>query len=215
MKVEIFNKKNEKTGQIELSESVFGRKWNADLVHQVLVSQMANIRKPFAHAKGRGEVSGGGKKPWRQKGTGRARHGSIRSPIWIGGGVTFGPTKEKNYSKKINKKMRRVAIFAILSKKLDDGEIKFIDSLEIESPKTKILAGVLKNISEGAKSALLVPSVGSKNIYKAAVNIPKIFAIDPRSLNVYDLLRYKMILIDKKAAETVEEHYKINKASRQ
>src|SRR3990167_4153940 len=143
MIAEVYNKENKKVGEVTLSDSVFGKKWNESLVHQVLVSQLANKREPLAHTKGRGEVRGGGRKPWRQKGTGRARHGSTRSPIWAGGGVTFGPTKHKNYSKKINKKMRRGAIFSALSRKFKDGELKFIDALELEVPKTKLLAGLL------------------------------------------------------------------------
>ena len=116
MKINIYNLKKEKAGEIELSDRIFGVKWNADLVHQALNTQLANRRQPWAHAKDRAEVSGGGKKPWKQKGTGRARHGSIRSPLWIGGGATFGPSKERNFAKKINIKMKRLAIFSVLSR---------------------------------------------------------------------------------------------------
>lgn len=207
MIAEVYNKENKKIGELNLPDSIFARKWNDNLVHQVLVSQLANRRDSLAHTKGRGEVRGGGRKPWRQKGTGRARHGSIRSPIWIGGGVTFGPTKEKNYSKKINKKMRRAAIFAVLSRKLEGGEIKFIDKLELETPKTKLLSGFMKIVAAGSKSVLLVPSIGSKNIYRTAANISKTTALDPRSLNVYDLLRHKQILMDKTAIEIISKHY--------
>ncbi len=139
MKADVINLKNEKVGEIDLPEEVFGEKWRPILVKQVLDAQISNRRKPLAHAKNRAEVSGGGRKPWRQKGTGRARHGSIRSPIWIGGGKAHGPTKDKNYEKKINKKQRKVATLSVLSKKFKDGEIKFFDSLNIESPKTKLI----------------------------------------------------------------------------
>lgn len=209
MIADVYSKENEKVGQVNLPDFVFARKWNDDLVHQVLSAQLANRRRNLAHTKGRGEVRGGGKKPWRQKGTGRARHGSIRSPIWIGGGVTHGPTKEKIYAKKINKKMRRAAIFAVLTRKLEEGFLKFVDSLELDSPKSRLFAALLKKIGGGAKSALVIPSVGSKNIYRAAANVPGALALDPRSLNVYDLLRYQLVLMDKNAVETIEQHYKI------
>ncbi|MFH0712566.1 MAG: 50S ribosomal protein L4, partial [Candidatus Jorgensenbacteria bacterium] len=117
MKAEVYNKENKKVDTIELSDRVFGAKWNPALVHQVLVSESANRRKPYASTKDRSEVRGGGRKPWAQKGLGRARHGSIRSPIWVGGGVTHGPRPEKDYGKKINKKMKRTAIYSVLSKK--------------------------------------------------------------------------------------------------
>lgn len=208
MKVEVFDQKNKKVGTIEISDKVFAAKWNPDLVHQVFQAQVANSRVALAHTKGRGEVRGGGKKPWRQKGTGRARHGSTRSPIWIGGGVAHGPTKEKNFAQKLNKKMKRLALFSILSKKLKDGEVKFVQSLETEVPKTKQLALVLKNL-EVPKSVLLLPPHGAKNIYRAASNIPKVKALDPRSLNVGDALKYKNLLIDEKAVEALTNHYRV------
>ena len=122
MQIDLYNAGGSIIGKADLPEKMFGQKWNPDLVHQVLAAQESNARKPLAHAKGRGEVRGGGKKPWRQKGTGRARHGSIRSPLWKGGGVTHGPTKERNFEKKINKKMRRAALFSILSRKTKEQE---------------------------------------------------------------------------------------------
>ena len=137
MLMDVLNKQNEKAGTIDLPEKIFGVKWNPSLVHQVLMVQLANRRESIAHTKGRGEVRGGGKKPWKQKGTGRARHGSSRSPIWKGGGVTFGPTKEKKYARKINKKMNRSAIFSVLSRKMEDKEIKIIDGFDREIKKSK------------------------------------------------------------------------------
>jgi large subunit ribosomal protein L4 len=214
MKAELFNLKNEKIGEIEVPENIFGTKWNPVLVKQALEAQLANKRKPLAHAKTRAEVRGGGKKPWRQKGTGRARHGSIRSPIWVGGGKAHGPTKEKNFSKKINKKMKRLAIFSVLSKKFQDGEIKFFDSLKIEKPKTKIIFSSLKTILNLPKKSkkmdvLLIPDLENKDIYQAARNILKTKVLSPDSLNVYDLLNYKNIFIDQNALSVILKHYKI------
>lgn len=199
MKAEIYNLKGETTGEIDLKDEIFARPWNADLVHQVLLAQAANRRQPWAHTKNRGEVSGGGRKPWRQKHIGRARHGSIRSPLWIGGGVAHGPRNERVFAKKINGKMLRAAIAAVLSKRLADKEIKIVESLNLDAPKTKILIGNLKPFFAEKPNALLVPSPENKNIYKASRNVPKLKALDPKSLNVEDLLKYNQILIDKNA----------------
>ena len=137
MDAKVYNIQGKETGTVLLPENIFGLPWNADLVHQVVTSMQANARTPVAHTKGRGEVRGGGKKPWQQKGTGRARHGSSRSPIWKGGGVTHGPRNEKSYAKKINRAMRRRALLVALSRKYRDGEITFIDSLSFTAPKAK------------------------------------------------------------------------------
>lgn len=214
MKTEVYNLKNEVVGSMELPERVFNVKWNPDLVHQVLNAQLANRRRPWAHAKSRGEVRGGGRKPWRQKGTGRARHGSIRSPIWIGGGKAHGPSRERDYSQKVNKKMGRLALFSALSKKFSDSEIKIFSDLGINSPKTKILYESLKKtlaLKKGVKKvdALLIPAPENKNLFRAARNLVKAEVSDPRSLNVYDLLNYKNIFIDQKAVPIIASHYKI------
>src|SRR5581483_12233223 len=124
MKTDLYNLRNEKVGTAELPDAVFGARWNAAVVKQVLDAQLANRRRPWAHTKDRSDVQGGGKKPWRQKGTGRARHGSIRSPLWVGGGVSHGPRNERDYSQKVNKKMKRAALFVALSRKMKDDEIK-------------------------------------------------------------------------------------------
>lgn len=136
MESTIYNKDGKAAGKINLPESVFGLPWNADLVHEVVRLMNSNSRTPVAHTKTRGEVRGGGRKPWKQKGTGRARHGSTRSPIWIGGGVAHGPRNDKNFERKINKKMKTKAFYTILSKKYKDGEILFVDSLEMKAPKS-------------------------------------------------------------------------------
>lgn len=206
--IDVYNQKNEKVGTVELPERIFGAKWNPDLVHQALRAQISNSRINLAHAKGRSEVSGGGKKPWRQKGTGRARHGSIRSPLWKGGGVTHGPTKEENFSLKINKKMRQAALFSVLSRKLKEDEIKLLDSLVLKEPKTKLLAEMMNDsLGRLKRSALLVPAESNKNIYRASRNIPGVKSLSPKSLNVYDLMKYKNIVFDKDAVAVLEKHF--------
>src|ERR1700735_5511988 len=147
MNADVYNLQNEKVGTMELPADIFGARWNAALVKQVIDAQLANRRSPWAHTKTRGEVSGGGKKPWRQKGTGRARHGSTRSPLWVGGGVAHGPRNDKNFSRKINKKMKAKALYTILSRKMKDGEVLFVDSFTFKAPKTKEALSVLKNLS--------------------------------------------------------------------
>jgi large subunit ribosomal protein L4 len=214
MKTAVYNLKNEKVGEIDLPERIFGAEWKPALVQQVLVAQLANRRKPWAHVKTRAEVRGGGRKPWRQKGTGRARHGSIRSPLWVGGGKAHGPNKLRDYSQKINKKMNRLAMFSILSRKLKENCLKVFDKLDVDEPKTKILAKALRLILEPKKNqkkldVLLVAARDNKNIFRASANIPKTKAAAPESLNVYDLMNYKNIFIDKNAVKTIDRHYKI------
>jgi large subunit ribosomal protein L4 len=143
MKTDIYNLKNEVVGTVDLPESVFGAKWNQLLVKQVLEAQRANARAPWAHVKDRSEVAGSGKKPWRQKGTGRARHGMTSSPLWVGGGKAHGPRNDRDYSQKVNKKMKRAALFALLSKKFKDGEVKIVDTLSLATPKTNVMSVAL------------------------------------------------------------------------
>lgn len=212
MKTQVRNWNNEVVSEIELPENVFGATWNPELVKQVIVAQLANRRRPWAHVKDRGAVSGGGKKPWRQKGTGRARHGSTRSPIWSGGGVTHGPNKERDYSQKINKKMRQLAIFSVLSKKLSDQEMKVFESLIVAEPKTKPLFEKLVPVLEKTKSAkkmdvLFVPAPDNKNLFRAARNLVKTKVVGAESLNVYDLVNYKHLIIDQGAIPVILKHY--------
>lgn len=147
-KLTVYNQEGAVTGSQELSDKVFGVGVKNEVVHQVAVAMMGNKRQVLAHTKGRGEVRGGGRKPWRQKGTGRARHGSIRSPLWVGGGVTFGPTKERNFSKKINTKMRRKAITMCLSDRVKDGKLVLLDGLSLKDGKTKEIVGVFEKLHE-------------------------------------------------------------------
>lgn len=204
-KIEIYNQKGEVSGEMELPKALEAE-WNPDLVHQVIVAMAANRRKPVAHTKTRGEVSGGGKKPWRQKGTGRARHGSIRSPLWKGGGVTFGPRKEKIYHKKINKKMLKKAMLSVIFKKAGEGEIKALEPLILNTPKTKILVPVIKKITKNNSAVLIIPRE-NKNANLAARNLARIKILFPENINVYDFLKYKEILIDKKVLNGLVEKF--------
>ena len=207
METKLFNQSGEEIGKVELPDRIFNVKVNPDLVHQVVLAQTANERKPLAHAKGRGEVRGGGKKPWRQKGTGRARHGSIRSPIWKGGGVTHGPLKEKDYSKKINKKSRQKALFMALSSKVRDGELKVVDSLELTEAKTKTMKGILERIA-GKGSVLLVQPDSNQKLVKASRNLPFAKTARADSLNVKDVLEKKLLILMKDSIPVIEKTYR-------
>ena len=147
METQIYNQKGKSVGKLSLPEAIFSVPWNGDLVHQVVTAMQANARTPVAHTKNRGEVRGGGRKPWKQKGTGRARHGSSRSPIWKGGGITHGPRNEKSYEQKINKKMRAKALYTVLSEKLRKGQLLFVEELALKNIKTKDAVAVMKDLS--------------------------------------------------------------------
>lgn len=211
MKIDVYNIENKVVGTMEIPKGLFGERWRPALVSQVLTAIRANSRRPWAHAKGRGEVRGGGRKPWRQKGTGRARHGSSRSPLWVGGGKSHGPSKERDYSQKINKKMNRIAIFSALGKKFHTGEVKIVEGLAPREPKTKLLASMLRTLTSVPKTkkfdALLVPAAEGKTAFRAAQNLPKVKAVHPSGLNVYDLMNYKRIFIDKEAVSFLTRHY--------
>ena len=201
MKAPIYNKEQKEVGSIELPDLIFAKNWNADLVHQVITSLQSSRRAVLAHTKDRGEVRGGGKKPWRQKGTGRARHGSSRSPIWTGGGATFGPTSEKNFTKKVNKKMKQKALFTILSKKLKDGEIYIIDAFGVTEPKTKEVAKALPMRDGKRPGTLIIAKEGEENVIRSGRNIEKTSVVYPSGLGAEDALRYKMLVFEKEAIE--------------
>lgn len=206
MQVNLYNQFAEKIGTVSLPDSVFAVPSNNDLLHQVVTSQMANKRQVLAHAKTRAEVRGGGKKPWRQKGTGRARHGSIRSPIWKGGGVTFGPTKERDFKKKINKKMVRKALLVALSEKARSKNMVVVDSINLNAPKTKEVADILKlfkNKLNTSGSILIAPPSTDKNLWRAAKNIQKVEIIEARNLNPLKVLSYKNLMIMKDAVKVI------------
>jgi large subunit ribosomal protein L4 len=213
MTADVLNLKNEKVGTVDLPERVFGVAWNEVLVKQVLMSQRANARDPWAHVRERSEVAGSGKKPWRQKGTGRARHGMISSPIWVGGGKAHGPRNDKDYSQKVNKKMKKAALFAVLSKKWKDGEVKVFDTLAPAEPKTKLLAGALHTIlgmKKGAKryDALLVQAGTNAMVSRSSSNLQKAKAIDAASLNIYDIMNHANLLLEKESIAVIEKHYR-------
>ena len=211
LELAVFNTEGKEVEKINLPQGIFGLKVNHDLVKQAVEAQMSQARIPYAHTKDRGEVRGGGKKPWRQKGTGRARHGSIRSPIWRGGGVTFGPRKEKVFAKEISKKMRRKALLMVLSGKAKDNEIVVLDDLKLEQAKTKLMAQIIKNLNsvknDLGKGALVVMGAKDENVIRATRNIPKFLTIGAQSLNVADLLNHKYILMPKGAIEIIEKTF--------
>lgn len=206
METKVYNQKGKESGKMALPENVFGLSWNNDLVHQVMVSMMSNARNSIAHTKDRSDVRGGGKKPWAQKGTGRARHGSSRSPIWRGGGVTFGPTNEKNFSKKINKKMSVKALYTVLSQKLKDGEILFVDNFDIKEPKTKDAKDVLTSlskvkgfedmVSKRKNSTFVALGEKDENVQKSFNNFGNIKTGEMRNLNILNLLNNKYLIIE-------------------
>lgn len=210
--VEVYNQQGEKTGQTELPAKIFDVRINPDLLHQAVVAQTANRRQVLAHTKDRSEVRGGGRKPWRQKGTGRARHGSIRSPIWRGGGITFGPTKERVFAKKINRKMKQQALLMALSSKVKDEEIIVLDKLELAEAKTKkmkeIIVALAKKVKKTLdKGVLIVLPASDKKIIRAGRNIPKVKITSADNLNVLDVLSYKYLLMFQEAIKLIEKTY--------
>lgn len=206
MEKKIYNIKGKEVASIAIPETVFGLTWNADLVHQVVTSMMSDARDSVAHTKDRSEVRGGGKKPWRQKGTGRARHGSRRSPIWVGGGITFGPRNEKDFSRKVNKKMKTKALYTILSQKVRDGEVLFVDSLSFDAPKTKEAKEAIKALAQTdgyntlatkrKNAAYIAVSAKNVNAKKSFDNFGNIKLDEVRNLNPVDLLTYKYLIIE-------------------
>ena len=206
MKAKIYNQKGTETGTISLSEKVFAAKWRSDLVHQVVEGMRSNKRAGTADTKDRGEVRGGGKKPWKQKGTGRARHGSSRSPIWVGGGVTHGPLAEKNYKRKITKSMRAQALFSVLSRKMKDGEIIFVDTLAMSKINTKAGVEVIKNLAKALGSKSIATSKKRRvltalwgrnaNIEKSFRNISALEIVFLKNLNPLDVLNHQYLLIE-------------------
>ncbi|SHG74202.1 LSU ribosomal protein L4P [Thermosyntropha lipolytica DSM 11003] len=203
-KVALYDMSGAQIGEIELSDSVFGIEPNEAVLADFVKMQLANKRVGTASTKTRGEVSGGGKKPWRQKGTGRARVGSIRNPIWRGGGIVFGP-KPRDYSYRLPKKVRRLAMRSALSAKVKDNNIIVVDKLVFDQPKTKKMVEVLKALNAGKKTLLVTLDSADSNVVKSARNIPGVKPLRADFINVYDLLKYETLLITKDAVAKVEE----------
>lgn len=201
-KVALYNMNGQQVGDIELSENVFGAEINVEAMHQVVKMQLANKRQGTQSALTRGEVSGGGRKPYRQKGTGRARQGSTRSPQWIHGGVVFAP-KPRDYSYTVPKKIKRIAMKSALSSKVSDNDIIVLEGLNLEEPKTKVVADMLKSLE--ARKALIVVPEKDETAYKSARNIEGVAILPVNNLNVYDILKYEKFIITKDAVSKVEE----------
>ena len=202
--VGLFNKEGQKVGDMELSENVFAVEINQDAVHQVVVAQLANKRQGNQSTLTRAEVSGGGIKPWRQKGTGRARQGSTRSPQWTHGGVVFAP-KPRDYRISTPRSMRKVAMKSVLTSKVVENEIIVLESLSFDAPKTKDVIKMLKALD--VKKALIVVAESNENIYKSARNITGIDIIPVNNINIYDILKYEKFIITKEAVSKIEEVY--------
>lgn len=217
IKLNVYNQAAAKAGTVELSEKVFGLKLNESLVHQAMVTQMSNERQVLAHTKGRSEVRGGGRKPWRQKGTGRARVGSSRSPLWIGGGVTFGPTKDRNFKKKINRKMKQQAICMVLADRAANNSLVVLDKFDISEYKTKTVNAILKNIEgkilnkqndKKSKRSILVVNDDKGEPFKYSVrNLAGIKNINLENINIVDLLNYQNLVITENVAKKLEGLY--------
>jgi large subunit ribosomal protein L4 len=203
-KVAVYNMEGKEVGSIELSDSIFGVEVNEHLVHMAVLQQLANNRQGTQKAKTRSEVSGGGRKPWRQKGTGHARQGSTRSPQWTGGGVVFAPVP-RDYSFKMNKKEKRAALKSVLTSKVADEKLVVVDELNLDEIKTKKFVEVMKNLK--VEKALVVLDGMNKNVIASAANIPTVKTVQTNELNVFDALKYDTVVVTKAAVETIEEVY--------
>lgn len=204
MKASIYNQEGKEIEKSEIESSIFDLELNDDLVHQVVVSQMSNRRQGSAHTKSRGDVSGGGKKPWRQKGTDRARHGSIRSPLWRGGGVTFGPKNIKDYKKIIPKEMKRKALFMALSAKAKDRELFVIDSLKVKDHKTKTVKKIIDSFNFSGSILIVLPSY-DKNIVLGSQNLVKVETMPAKNITALEILSFKNIVLTKEAISVIKE----------
>ena len=203
-KVAVYNMEGKEVESLELNDAVFGVKVNEQLVHMAVVQQLANNRQGTQKAKTRSEVSGGGRKPWRQKGTGHARQGSIRAPQWTGGGVVFAPVP-RDYSFKLNKKEKRAALKSALTSRVNDNKFIVVDELKLEEIKTKKVQEVLNNLK--VEKALVVLNENDQNVVLSAKNIPAVKTALTNTINVYDILKYDTVVATKAAVATIEEVY--------
>ena len=200
-KVSVYNIEGSQVGEIELNDVVFGAEANENIVHKAVVHYLAGLRQGTQSAKTRAEVRGGGRKPWRQKGTGHARQGSIRAPQWTGGGVVFAP-KPRGYAFKMNKKEKKVALRSVLSSKVNEGKFIVVDNLAINEAKTKVLANVLKNLD--ANKALVV-TANDENIERAGRNLPTVKTVSATTMTVFDVLKFDKVVVDKALIPAIEE----------
>ncbi len=204
-KIDVYNIEGKKVNDVELKEDIFGIIPNEELVHSVIVNYLANQRQGTQSTKTRAEVRGGGKKPWRQKGTGRARQGSIRAPHWVGGGIALGP-KPRSYSYKLNKKERRLAIKSCLSSKVIENELTVVDKFEFNAIKTKEVAKMLNNLKLEGKTLILLPEK-NEIIQKSARNIKGVKTLSVNTINAYDLVNYKNLVVTLDTVKRLEEVY--------
>jgi large subunit ribosomal protein L4 len=204
--VSVYSQEGKQVGEIALADKVFGVTPDAALVHEALLAQRANRRKAVASTKTRGEVRGGGKKPWKQKGTGRARQGSIRSPQWVGGGIAFGPRKERNFSVKLNKKVKQKALCMALSDKVIDRALVVVEGIKTDSAKTKVLATMLKALPVG-KTILLISPTSNPSLMRMTRNLPNAKLVTANSVNLEDVLTYRSVVFLKDALPTFEKIY--------
>ena len=202
--VSVYNMEGKEVGTMELNDAVFGVEVNEHLVHAAVVAQLANKRQGTQKAKTRSEVSGGGRKPWRQKGTGHARQGSTRAPQWTGGGVVFAPTP-REYTVKLNKKERRLALKSVLTAKVQENKFIVLDELKLDEIKTKKFQAVLNNLN--VNKAMVVLNDNDKNVVMSSKNIPNVITAQTNTLNVYDILKYNTMIVTKAAVETIQEVY--------
>ena len=224
IKTKVYNQQAEQVGEIELADKVFGVKVNNDLIHQAVVTQMANERQVIAHTKDRGEVRGGGRKPWAQKGTGRARHGSSRSPIWIGGGVTFGPRNDRNFKMRLNRKMKQNAMLMVLSDKAAGANLIILDKLEAADYKTKVFNKIISGLEskilkpgkeakaggkkkDAKRSFLIIIDKADEKLSCSARNLTGLKLMNTDNINIVDLLKYKNLILNKAAVEKLTERY--------
>ncbi|PKM87566.1 50S ribosomal protein L4 [Candidatus Falkowbacteria bacterium HGW-Falkowbacteria-2] len=212
IKVKVYNQSAAPIKDLELSAKIFGVKANADLLHQAVITQQANERQVLAHTKDRSEVRGGGKKPWKQKGTGRARVGSSRSPLWVGGGVTFGPTKDRNFSMKMNKKMRQKAIMMCLSDKIAQSSLVIIDTLKMEEFKTKQFNAMLTAFEKEVlpadrRSLLIINGEKDEKARYSGRNLKGVTIINPENINIVDLITSRQVLMTEEGITSLEKQY--------
>lgn len=212
LKAPLYTVKGEKKGDIELPESVFGVPSNDTLLHQIYVAISANLRSPIAHAKDRGERAGSGKKPWKQKGTGRARAGAVRSPLWRKGGVTFGPTSDRNFSKETNRKMRQKALCVALSEKFRAEKLRVVDSFSFETKKTKEFVSLLEKLGVRPGKALLGFSGSDRDVERMSRNIDRTTNILSENMSAYDLLNHEYLVVTKEAVDMLSARFPEKKA---